>query len=363
MMPQLTSAQIIGIRNAAYIFDAADRTYGRCHRHKNSLLNLVLMFSDFHTFDRRDQVFALIPLWQLHTKTAVLPPILDPDYTLSVSGVSSHASRFVVQETRSLLLVWNVCGSSQGKDTALWPSWVPVLDLKLGSEPFWSGLVMGYKADDLSPLRVPSFDDGSDTLDVDGLIVDEVIDVTRSPMEFTASSTTAFVASAECLRPYSTWVEDLGGDLEQRASLVLIAGRTIYYDRVTDEEALQGYQSFKAYVRHRSSFPPPMSQLEASASNSERAAVRYAEWLRHMNSGRAVFHTKDGHLGLGPARTQPGDILAILYGCQYPVVMRPLPTPGEYTFLECAYVYGIMDGEAVRRHKELGREDDIFRII
>jgi hypothetical protein len=26
-------------------------------------------------------------------------------------------------------------------------------------------------------------------------------------------------------------------------------------------------------------------------------------------------------------------------------------------------VYGIMDGEAVRRHKELGREDVRFRIV
>jgi hypothetical protein len=212
-------------------------------------------------------------------------------------------------------------------------------------------------------MCVPSFDDGSNTLNVNESIVDQVIDVTCLPTELTASSLTAFVALAERLRPYSTWVEGLGGDLEQRASLVLISGRIENRVRITDEEALQGYQSFKAYVKDRSSIPPPMFGLEAGASDSEKAVARYSRHLRALNWGRAIFHTKDGHLGLGPMCTQPGDIVAILYGSRFPVVMRPLPTPGEYTFLECVYVYGIMDGEAVRRHKELGREDDRFRII
>jgi len=105
------------------------------------------------------------------------------------------------------------------------------------------------------------------------------------------------------------------------------------------------------------------TDLGPSASDKEKAAFCYYDALSQAVEHRAVFYTKDGHMGLGPECTQPGDIVAILYGCPCPVVMRPLPTPGEYTFLECAYVYGIMDGEAVRRHKKLGREDDRFRII
>jgi len=46
-------------------------------------------------------------------------------------------------------------------------------------------------------------------------------------------------------------------------------------------------------------------------------------------------------------------------------VMRPLPglPEGRYSLLGTSYVYGIMDGEAVRRHKETGLEDDVFRIV
>jgi hypothetical protein len=46
-------------------------------------------------------------------------------------------------------------------------------------------------------------------------------------------------------------------------------------------------------------------------------------------------------------------------------VMRPLPglPEGSYRLLGASYVYGIMDGEAVWRHEEMGLEDVIFRIV
>jgi hypothetical protein len=361
-LPRMTTAQLIGTNNARAIFSVANRTYGVFFRSRPFLWDFLIEFANFHTFDRRDQLLALVALWQMHTRTPVLPAILKPDYTLGVSEVFRHACEFAIQESSNLEILEEVHASPDGKDTALWPSWVPVFDRKIVSETYWAELTTRCKADDRSPMRVLSFDDGSNTLNVDGLMVDEVIDVTWIPTKFTASSLTTFVASAESRRPYSTWVGALGGGPEQRASLVLITGRR-GFDRITDEEALQGYRSFKTYVKDRSCSPPPAPRLEASASDSEKAAARYAQYLRVDARDRAVFHTEDGHLGLGPSCTQSGDVLAILYGCQYPVVTRPLPTPGEYTFLECAYVYGIMDGEAARRHKELGREDVRFRIV
>jgi len=70
-------------------------------------------------------------------------------------------------------------------------------------------------------------------------------------------------------------------------------------------------------------------------------------------------------MGLGPRCAQPGDVIAILYGSKFPMVMRPLPgsPEGSYRLLGTSYVYGIMDGEAVHRHREMGREDDDFRIV
>jgi hypothetical protein len=41
----------------------------------------------------------------------------------------------------------------------------------------------------------------------------------------------------------------------------------------------------------------------------------------------------------------------------------PELSKSSYRLLGVSYVYGIMDGEAVRRHKEMGLEDDVFRIV
>jgi hypothetical protein len=203
----------------------------------------------------------------------------------------------------------------------------------------------------------------SNTLDIAGLFIDELIGVTFTPTLSPTGAVKSLMVSAESSRPKSSQAENLEVDAETRAAHVLQAGVTGFSKRATDQEALHGYQSFKNYLEEHDSFPPYTSALAPTASDNERAAAHYALAFYTAATHRRVFHTKDGHLGLGPACTRPGDVVAILHGCQWPVALRPLLVRGWYSFLEVSYVYGIMDGEAVRRHKKLGREDDRFRII
>lgn len=354
-----TEAQIHGIANAAHMLFAARSHY----RVRWTMWGFLAKFAGLESSDRRDAVFALIALWQMYSQTSVLPATLKPEYTLSVSEVFTNACKFAIQETSDLSLLQEVCASPTGKEDESWPSWVPVLDRKVYDDRCPWKLRGGFKADNRSHMRLLNCTVGSDALEVAGVLVDEVTHVTSTPTRFSASAINNLIASTEGLRAQTSWVDDLRGGSETRASLVLQGGGLYNTTRVTDQEALQGLQSFKSHVKDHDSLPPFVSRLGPNASDNERVAAYYLEALRDATWRRAVFNTKDGHLGLGPEYTQPGDILAILYGCQWPVVMRPLPTPGEYTFLECSYVYGIMDGEAVLRHKELGREDDIFRII
>lgn len=358
-LPSMTDAQLSGIANASRMLSAAQHPY----RGRWTLWEVLVMFAELESSDRRDAVFALIALWQMCSQTSVLPATLRPDYTLSVSEVFTSASKFVIQETDDLSLLQDVCASPIGKEDDSWPSWVPVLDRKKYDGPYPYKLGAPFEANDRSHMRLFNCTDGSEALEVAGVLIDEVIDVTSVPTRFTASAISNLIASTENLRPQTSWVEDLGGGSEVRASVVLGAGTAINLTRAAEQEKLQGYQSLKHYLEDHESLPPSKLDLEPNASDNERTAAYYLDDMRFATRHRAVFNTKDGHLSLGPECTQPGDILAILYGCQWPVVMRPLPTPGEYTFLECSYVYGIMDGEAVRRHKELGREDDRFRII
>jgi len=60
---------------------------------------------------------------------------------------------------------------------------------------------------------------------------------------------------------------------------------------------------------------------------------------------RRLATTQTGFLGLVPAETRQGDVIAIIYGCNFPVVLRP----GGHGFKvvgEC-YIDGLMGGEAM----------------
>ncbi|KAK6443070.1 hypothetical protein LTR95_000587 [Oleoguttula sp. CCFEE 5521] len=77
---------------------------------------------------------------------------------------------------------------------------------------------------------------------------------------------------------------------------------------------------------------------------------------------RLAFLTENSHPGLGPKTTKRGDVFAVLYGCKWPVILRPMQESGHYDLLDVAYVYGNMFGEAVREHRAAGKHTDVFHI-
>jgi hypothetical protein len=64
--------------------------------------------------------------------------------------------------------------------------------------------------------------------------------------------------------------------------------------------------------------------------------------------------------GLAPSKAQEGDIVCILLGCSVPVVLRPIDEDDEkcgHEFIGEAYVYRMMDGEALADYSRLDAED------
>jgi hypothetical protein len=64
-------------------------------------------------------------------------------------------------------------------------------------------------------------------------------------------------------------------------------------------------------------------------------------------------------VGLGPSKSKTGDVIAILYGCSVPVILRPVPDTQDYEFIGEAYIHGKMDGEAIGEQFEERK----FRLI
>ncbi|KAI0169098.1 HET-domain-containing protein [Hypoxylon sp. FL1284] len=60
---------------------------------------------------------------------------------------------------------------------------------------------------------------------------------------------------------------------------------------------------------------------------------------------RRLMTTTKGLLGFGPEEARPGDIVAVLFGCSFPVLLRP--SGSGYRLVKPCFVYGVMSGEAV----------------
>ncbi|KAH7138761.1 heterokaryon incompatibility protein-domain-containing protein [Dendryphion nanum] len=77
-----------------------------------------------------------------------------------------------------------------------------------------------------------------------------------------------------------------------------------------------------------------------------------------MLSYRKFCSTRNGSIGWVPRGAQVGDVICVLYGGKIPVVLRP--RDGGYEFVGDAYVYGMMNGEALVRG---GSPDEEFALI
>jgi hypothetical protein len=354
---QLPSASLSAFRRletTASMFDLVDRRYGvlRTAAHLINMASLLRNLGRLQTFDRRDRVYAIMGLWQMFTKSATLPDVLRPDYNLGVCEVFVAGMRYAIEECNSLWTLEDICQPSR---EAQWPSWLPVIDCDLLSkDESYPMLARLFDVDGRVPMILEKDSQRPNDLIVSGILVDSIVEVTPA---FTPDTHVrqfqAFVAHLEHLECDET-----------RVGLVLLGGVS-RGTRIAPEQALQGYRSFKAYLNVHGLYPRALEDLAPSASDEDRSASGYWEEAYGRCRLRRVFHTANGLTGLGPQCTQPGDVVTILYGCSLPMVMRSLPElpKGSYSLLGHSYVYGMMDGEAVQRHKEMGLEDDVFCIV
>lgn len=86
----------------------------------------------------------------------------------------------------------------------------------------------------------------------------------------------------------------------------------------------------------------------------EDPSVRtFIEECTSCTRGRCFFTTEDGYIGLAPSETQAGDIISVILGCQFPIVLRKDPAssanPDEtrWKVVGVCYANGLMSGEAI----------------
>jgi hypothetical protein len=97
-----------------------------------------------------------------------------------------------------------------------------------------------------------------------------------------------------------------------------------------------------------------MAQLVQGYSYDEA----FPQDIERSVTGRRLFRTEKGLIGLGPRTLRPGDLVCIFFGSAVAYVLRPV---GEhFLFLGECYVHGIMNGEAL---EEVPKRTRTFSII
>ncbi|KUJ08181.1 HET-domain-containing protein [Mollisia scopiformis] len=79
-----------------------------------------------------------------------------------------------------------------------------------------------------------------------------------------------------------------------------------------------------------------------------------------MMNRRRLLLSMEGLVGLAPLNAMEGDIICVLFGCRFPVVLRPVS--GHYVVIGEAYVDGFMNGEAMVGLEEERYVLDTFEI-
>jgi hypothetical protein len=349
---------MVSFDHAAAIFDLTDREHGWYWRSTkgmhNSLLNLLGGVRGFKTVDPRDHVFAILGLWRQQPSFTKQNALLDPDYSLDVCDVFQNATRYVITDDESLQALASVFESDM--DLGKWPSWVPRFDHKFDYDMDPEPLRANFRSDNGIRMPMIDFEDHHASLCIHGLVLNVVVSVLPAlNIKMTVCMWRERLAEIEALPCNNSWIRDPIGNVEAKFASTLSAGGAVLGIAIDDKEALEGYQAYKQHLTAYQRFP----SVDHAATDQERRAKRFGD-NSAAATNRVIFNTEDDFVRLGPKATKPGDILVILYGSQYPAVLRCHEDESCYFFVGLTYVYGIMKGEAVREYKARGVEDTLF---
>ncbi|KAI2627785.1 heterokaryon incompatibility protein-domain-containing protein [Hypoxylon sp. NC1633] len=335
------------------------QTLAACNGEKNRNLDWLLrVTARFDAKDPRDKLYALLGL-------AIDGDMLEPDYEVSyehviANFVSSHIKRY--SSLRAIL-------GNRFREIPSGPSWVPDLlhDEFHGGRGLEAALDNDHFKASGSKSAVVSIDDTHTSLTARGVSIG-VIDKVAGPLlvaekkfDQTSQSIVSIYSSLnqdkffEALQDHYKSLPESSRETFWRT--LCLNGDWSDIDTVfpaptafaTKQRVVFGFESIPAdfmpgvpvNARYFAFVGPFMQSLQVALTN------------------RTFISTSDGGMGVGPYMAQTGDIIVVMFGAPFCLVLRPVGH--RYKLVGDAYVHGAMSGEFVQG---IGQEDgQTFEII
>lgn len=70
----------------------------------------------------------------------------------------------------------------------------------------------------------------------------------------------------------------------------------------------------------------------------------YLSKIRFHSRNRSLIYCEDGYIGLSPRYTLPGDVVCVIFGCAYPLILR-LAKGCQFQLVGACYIHGFMHNE------------------
>ncbi|KAE9378651.1 hypothetical protein N431DRAFT_146487 [Stipitochalara longipes BDJ] len=300
--------------------------------------------------DPRDYVYALLG----HPSASINGvPIVEPDYNKPVAQLCFEVTMKILEQSQSLRILSAIHhdeGALDGEASSWIPTWsrdMVVLSLGVYQDHYFD-----VEYDACAGINACwDLVEAGRSLNIHGFIFD-VIEEHVETEELSENGTVVLREVDDLMSAMLRFKSRDGASPKERLAAV---GQTITAG-FRNQDPKQFRTEFAAFRHHMARealkqgrsisdelFPEGMEKIRKLANGKSVDDIYWA--ASRFCSGRKVFCTKQGMLGLGPAVLRDGDLCCVLFGAQVPCILRN--TEGNYKLVGEAYVHGVMKGEAV----------------
>lgn len=348
-----------GIMNASEMWSFVDPFLRPPHRYyRGFLTKAMLTVKNFEATEPKDYfygVLGLAPIFVGHQLAK--DPLLLPDYRRTLKDTFIRAAQYSIKETGELELFNMVFRRKVDREDSTWPSWLPrwnrahelVQDAYPLSRNHRAGITKGQTA----KILAHKTDRGLAMFF--GFIIDTVkhaneplpipMNDIHDDVQYTFDDIAKSYNDVEAT--FEQHANDNDRQESQRSSvlgLTLAAGIDRLNRPLTPQSAAEAFLLFDGYMQ-QGTLPPDIDDVTPADGPAYLASETHLS-MRAMWTHRRFFATAVGSFGLGPALMAPRDRVAVLYGCRFPVILRPLEH-GTYEFMGVAYVHRVMEGQLI----------------
>ncbi|RDW64068.1 hypothetical protein BP5796_10570 [Coleophoma crateriformis] len=328
------------------------------------LSELLLSHKSKKSTDPKDKVYALVGISSSRNSFG---PI---DYSLSVRDIYTHTARHIITTSQKLDII---CVKQHDLDQFQLPSWAPDWT-RPPPHPEHTVIGLHHSEEDFAAAReteaIFEFSDSGYQLKTKGIIID-TLKATSCAFKRTGSQSEAKPALKTLRQWWHIFSATKGDSLPSRAMFcqVISCGNWHTYDGDNYTNKLNAMFSLHNSL-WSSEKNPIMSLLSndevtdtiVACSEEDYEKFQFATILSAsltMNR-RRLFISSSGFVGLGPWNMEESDLVIVLYGCRFPVVLRPVEN--NYILIGEAYVHGFMTGEALDYLRDGLLHEETFEI-